>query len=176
MQSASNGPSSSSLCFIGHPSSRLLSSCQFRLCGSNWPCSRRCRPTCCAIPAGRGRMPRGWPATTGMGFKSPEFQCGAMHYLVRAVVRRDERCTGRRLECDRRHVPLSERAGRFRPGRRPARRPFGRGLLAGRTRSGRSGAARKRVWAEVQGADRTARAEDSQGRPLACPAALSGRT
>lgn len=26
------------------------------------------------------------------GFKSPEFQCGAMHYLVRAVVRRDERC------------------------------------------------------------------------------------
>jgi hypothetical protein len=27
------------------------------------------------------------------GFKSPEFQCGAMHYLVRAVVRRDARCT-----------------------------------------------------------------------------------
>jgi hypothetical protein len=26
------------------------------------------------------------------GFKSPEFQSGAMHYLVRAVVRRDERC------------------------------------------------------------------------------------
>jgi hypothetical protein len=26
------------------------------------------------------------------GFKSPEFQCGAMHYLVRAVVRRDQRC------------------------------------------------------------------------------------
>jgi hypothetical protein len=26
------------------------------------------------------------------GFKSPEFQCGAMHYLVRAVARRDERC------------------------------------------------------------------------------------
>jgi hypothetical protein len=26
------------------------------------------------------------------GFKSPEFQAGAMHYLVRAVVRRDERC------------------------------------------------------------------------------------
>lgn len=26
------------------------------------------------------------------GFKSPEFQCGAMHYMVRAVVRRDERC------------------------------------------------------------------------------------
>ncbi len=25
------------------------------------------------------------------GFKSPEFQCGAMHYLVRAVVRRDQR-------------------------------------------------------------------------------------
>ena len=28
------------------------------------------------------------------GFKSPEFQCGAMHYLVRAVVRHDERCVG----------------------------------------------------------------------------------
>jgi hypothetical protein len=27
------------------------------------------------------------------GFKSPEFQAGAMHYLVRAIVRRDERCT-----------------------------------------------------------------------------------
>jgi hypothetical protein len=27
------------------------------------------------------------------GFKSPEFQCGAMHYMVRAIVRRDERCT-----------------------------------------------------------------------------------
>ena len=27
------------------------------------------------------------------GFKSPEFQSGAMHYLVRAIVRRDERCT-----------------------------------------------------------------------------------
>jgi hypothetical protein len=26
------------------------------------------------------------------GFKSPEFQCGAMHYLVRAIVRRDQRC------------------------------------------------------------------------------------
>jgi hypothetical protein len=26
------------------------------------------------------------------GFKSPEFQSGAMHYLVRAIVRRDERC------------------------------------------------------------------------------------
>jgi hypothetical protein len=26
------------------------------------------------------------------GFKSPEFQAGAMHYLVRAIVRRDERC------------------------------------------------------------------------------------
>ena len=26
------------------------------------------------------------------GFKSPAFQCGAMHYMVRAVVRRDERC------------------------------------------------------------------------------------
>jgi hypothetical protein len=28
------------------------------------------------------------------GFKSPEFQCGAMHYLVRAVVRNDARCVG----------------------------------------------------------------------------------
>jgi hypothetical protein len=27
------------------------------------------------------------------GFRSPEFQSGAMHYLVRAIVRRDERCT-----------------------------------------------------------------------------------
>jgi hypothetical protein len=26
------------------------------------------------------------------GFKSPEFQRGAMHYMVRAIVRRDERC------------------------------------------------------------------------------------
>jgi hypothetical protein len=26
------------------------------------------------------------------GFKSPEFQCGAMHYLIRAVVRQDQRC------------------------------------------------------------------------------------
>ena len=34
----------------------------------------------------------GWVSYNQSGFKSPEFQGGAMHYMVRAVVRRDERC------------------------------------------------------------------------------------
>jgi len=35
---------------------------------------------------------KGWTGHNQTDFRSPEFQCGAMHYLVRAIVRQDERC------------------------------------------------------------------------------------
>ena len=35
---------------------------------------------------------KGWVGYNQTEFRSPEFQCGAMHYMVRAIVRQDERC------------------------------------------------------------------------------------
>ena len=103
------------------------------------------------------------------GFKSPEFQCGAMHYMVRAVVRRDERCVAEGWKAVEATFGRSTEAGNF--GRK------------GTPHGGPSGVAfwlaeldqavlvsRERIGGEVQGANRAARAEDSQG-----PRWLAGR-
>jgi hypothetical protein len=51
------------------------------------------------------------------GFKSPEFQRGAMHYMVRAIVRQDERCVDQGWQAiDATFHQQTEQGGFSRPG------------------------------------------------------------
>jgi hypothetical protein len=51
------------------------------------------------------------------GFKSPEFQRGAMHYMVRAIVRRDQRCVDEGWQAiDATFRQQTEQGGFSRPG------------------------------------------------------------
>ena len=83
------------------------------------------------------------------GFKSPEFQGGAMHYWS-APWRR--KTSGESRRAGGRSTPRSAsrpKSGNFGRHGASARRPLGRGLLVGRIGSGHPRAPRKRTGAEV---------------------------
>ena len=108
------------------------------------------------------------------GFKSPEFQCGAMHYLLRARGPRGPAGHRRRLAGDRRHVPPADRERQLRPPRRnrtAAPRPWPSGWPIWIRRSSCSA---KAAWGRNIGSGSAGWRRRSAGGPLAGQAPLPG--
>lgn len=74
-------PSSLIFCFLAVPA-----------LGQELPLLKKLPPELLRYTGGARPDENGWVSYNQHGFKSPEFQRGAMHYMVRAIARQDERC------------------------------------------------------------------------------------